>query len=173
LGLQVCNLCAPILAGQLLQLTSYQLTALVVAGWNVVSGLLELLLLRAIHSSSPALQQPKEARSEVPEGAGGPRAALAATWRAWVAYIRHPVRNAGLGLAFLFMTVLGFDSITWSYCLLQGVAESTLGLLTGLSGLLGVTGARLYPLARWPGMDSCKAPIFEGAGFSSETGSFP
>ena len=33
--------------------------------------------------------------------------------------MKHPVRNAGLGLAFLYMTVLGFDSITWSYCLLQ------------------------------------------------------
>ena len=37
----------------------------------------------------------------------------------WVTYMKHPVRNAGLGLAFLYMTVLGFDSITWSYCLLQ------------------------------------------------------
>ena len=37
----------------------------------------------------------------------------------WLAYMKHPVRNAGLGLAFLYMTVLGFDSITWSYCLLQ------------------------------------------------------
>ena len=39
--------------------------------------------------------------------------------KGWVTYMKHPVRNAGLGLAFLYMTVLGFDSITWSYCLLQ------------------------------------------------------
>jgi len=65
-----------------------------------------------------------------------------------VTYMKHPVRNAGLGLAFLYMTVLGFDSITWSYCLLQGVSESTLGLLTGLSAVMGVAGARIFPIAR-------------------------
>ena len=87
--------------------------------------------------------------------------------------MKHPVRNAGLGLAFLYMTVLGFDSITWSYCLLQvhlkgilyptmalhwsatkeepfqGVTESTLGLLTGLSAVMGVAGARIFPIARF------------------------
>ena len=40
-------------------------------------------------------------------------------YQGWLTYMKHPVRNAGLGLAFLYMTVLGFDSITWSYCLLQ------------------------------------------------------
>ena len=89
--------------------------------------------------------------------------------------MKHPVRNAGLGLAFLYMTVLGFDSITWSYYLLQvkrdpeifilipqchwsatkaepfqGVTESTLGLLTGLSAVMGVAGARIFPIARLP-----------------------
>ena len=40
--------------------------------------------------------------------------------------MEHPVRNAGLGLAFLYMTVLGFDSITWSYCLLQVLSAGAL-----------------------------------------------
>jgi len=34
------------------------------------------------------------------------------TWHGWKDYFTHPVRNAGLGLALLYMTVLGFDSIT-------------------------------------------------------------
>ena len=37
----------------------------------------------------------------------------------WGHYLRHKVRTAGLGLALLYMTVLGFDTITWSYALLQ------------------------------------------------------
>ena len=37
----------------------------------------------------------------------------------WGHYFHHKVRNAGLGLALLYMTVLGFDTITWSYALLQ------------------------------------------------------
>ena len=31
----------------------------------------------------------------------------------WNTYFRHPVRDSGLGLAMLYMTVLGFDNITW------------------------------------------------------------
>ena len=102
----------------------------------------------------------------------------------WVTYMKHPVRNAGLGLAFLYMTVLGFDSITWSYCLLQvhpeicifipachlhwsvtngetfqGVTESTLGLLTGLSAVMGVAGARIFPIARFPNLTCLKISL--------------
>lgn len=33
-------------------------------------------------------------------------------WSGWAVYMADPVRNAGLGLACLYMTVLGFDSIT-------------------------------------------------------------
>lgn len=33
-----------------------------------------------------------------------------AAWGAWRAYMNHPVRDAGLALALLFMTVLAFDN---------------------------------------------------------------
>ena len=39
--------------------------------------------------------------------------------RGWRDYFQHRVWPAGLGLALLYMTVLGFDTITWSYALLQ------------------------------------------------------
>ena len=45
----------------------------------------------------------------------------------WAAYMRHDVRYAGLALAFIYMTVLGFDNITWGYSLMQCVTESILG----------------------------------------------
>jgi len=44
----------------------------------------------------------------------------------WLAYMRHPARDAGLGLAFLYMTVLGFDNITYGFCLSQGLCYKTL-----------------------------------------------
>ena len=62
----------------------------------------------------------------------------------WRTYSGHSIREAGLGLALLYMTVLGFDTITWGYCRHQGVTESVLGLLTGVSALVGVAGARYY-----------------------------
>jgi len=145
---QVCQLCGPLLVGQLLFFSTYLTTALIVAGWNILSGIVELLLLRLIYSSCEDLQKPKvilEAKQQKKQGIA---MAFSSTWQGWVTYMKHPVRNAGLGLAFLYMTVLGFDSITWSYCLLQGVSESTLGLLTGLSAVMGVAGARIFPIAR-------------------------
>jgi Ferroportin1 (FPN1) len=42
--------------------------------------------------------------------------------------MKHDVRNAGLALSFLYMTVLGFDNITWGYSLMQCVTESVLGM---------------------------------------------
>ena len=36
----------------------------------------------------------------------------------------------------------GFDTITWGYCKQQGVTDSVLGALTGVSALVGVLGAR-------------------------------
>ena len=50
------------------------------------------------------------------EEARGPASALASLLGGWRSYWRHPVREAGLGLALLYMTVLGFDTITWGYC---------------------------------------------------------
>ena len=59
----------------------------------------------------------------------------------------HPVRDAGLGLALLYMTVLGFDYITWGYCILQGVSESVLGLPTRVSAVVGILGLWIADLA--------------------------
>ena len=60
----------------------------------------------------------------------------------------HPVRNAGLGLACLYMTVLGFDNVTYGYCLQQCVSESILGASVGASCIVGVCASMLFPFLR-------------------------
>ena len=67
-------------------------------------------------------------------------------FKGWKGYYEHEIREAGVGMAMLYMTVLGFDNITWGYCRQQGVSEAVLGALTGVSALVGVAGARLYPV---------------------------
>ena len=66
----------------------------------------------------------------------------------WKLYMSHKIRNAGLGLAFLYMTVLGFDNITYGFCLDQCVTESILGGLVGASAVLGVMGSLSFPHLR-------------------------
>merc|ERR1719370_2545923 len=55
---------------------------------------------------------------------------------------------AGISLAMLYLTVLGFDSITISFCKAAGVDESLVGLLMGVSSLLGFLGSVALPLLR-------------------------
>ena len=56
--------------------------------------------------------------------------------------------SAGLGLAFLYMTVLGFDNITYGFCLSQCVTEWLLGVLVGISAVIGVIGSLAFPYIR-------------------------
>ncbi|XP_006113394.2 ferroportin [Pelodiscus sinensis] len=58
----------------------------------------------------------------------------------WVAYYNQPVFLAGMALAFLYMTVLGFDCITTGYAYTQGLSGSVLSLLMGASAITGITG---------------------------------
>ena len=138
----LCNLAAPLLVGQLLSFTSHLVTAITIGVWNIVSAVLEFILLRYIYRSHPALKMKKISQSQ------SKKSSISTTWHAWVAYFKHPVRDAGLGLAFLFMTVLGFDSITFGFCMLQGVSESFLGIGTAMSAFVGVVGARAFPYAK-------------------------
>ena len=62
---------------------------------------------------------------------------MSKSYKGWRCYASHRVRNAGLGLACLYMTVLGFDSITWGYSLMQCVSEPVLGILVAVSSGVG------------------------------------
>ena len=41
------------------------------------------------------------------------------TIEAWKIFMNHPTRNAGFGLALLYLTVLNFDNITYGLCAFQ------------------------------------------------------
>uniref|UniRef100_A0A8V0YBN6 Solute carrier family 40 member n=1 Tax=Gallus gallus TaxID=9031 RepID=A0A8V0YBN6_CHICK len=66
----------------------------------------------------------------------------------WVAYYNQPVFLAGMGLAFLYMTVLGFDCITTGYAYTQGLSGSVLSLLMGASAITGIMGTVAFTWLR-------------------------
>merc|ERR1719219_3130992 len=143
---------APAAAGLLFTHLGFVVTGIVIAAWNIVSVSLEYLLLLLIYRKYPKLASFKasedtDTASEDSEGGkkGNPMKEALEGWRI---YMNHPVRNAGLGLAFLFLTVLGFDNITYGFCLLQGVPHAALGVLVGVSALVGVLGSLSYPPIR-------------------------
>lgn len=58
----------------------------------------------------------------------------------WRTYARQRVVFAGLALATLYMTVLGFDSITIGYIYANGLSEVMVGLSMSLAGATGILG---------------------------------
>merc|ERR1719315_714104 len=151
---------APAAAGQLFTFCGFGLTGLIIAGWNIVSVCLEYLLLALIYKKYPALGHKKNKHivSESQEISVDEDKsikddecetnALKEAYEGWKTYLHHPVMKAGVGLACLYMTVLGFDNITYGYCLMQGVPHAALGVLVGISALVGVAGSLTYPVLR-------------------------
>ncbi|KAI4876277.1 hypothetical protein NFI96_021644 [Prochilodus magdalenae] len=76
------------------------------------------------------------------------RGLLSTCKEGWRAYYRQPVFLAGLGLAFLYTTVLGFDCITTGYAYTQGISGSLLSLLMGVSAVAGLLGTVLFTKLR-------------------------
>ncbi|KAM9249584.1 ferroportin [Dugong dugon] len=66
----------------------------------------------------------------------------------WVSYYNQPIFLAGLGLSFLYMTVLGFDCITTGYAYTQGLSGSILSILMGASAITGITGTVAFTCLR-------------------------
>ncbi|XP_059174595.1 solute carrier family 40 member 1-like isoform X2 [Physella acuta] len=69
-------------------------------------------------------------------------------YRGWPVYARYDVFYAGLALACLYMTVLGFDSITVGYAKMNGVPEAGVGIIMGFAALFGIFGTVMYPIMR-------------------------
>ncbi|XP_052081265.1 solute carrier family 40 member 1-like [Mytilus californianus] len=69
-------------------------------------------------------------------------------YKGWRIFMSYKVAFAGLGLATLYMTVLGFDNITVGYAYSQGISESLLGIFMAVGSLFGITGTFAYPLFR-------------------------
>eukprot|EP00095_Tigriopus_kingsejongensis_P004721 snap_masked-scaffold931_size79642-processed-gene-0.3 protein:Tk04721 transcript:snap_masked-scaffold931_size79642-processed-gene-0.3-mRNA-1 annotation:"putative ferroportin" len=143
-----CNVVAPILSGLVFQFTSYQMAAIGVGAWNLISMVVEYLLLASIYKDYPELAF-KEPQTDSPQDANPSlRSKILESLDSWSQYLHHSVAKAGFSLACLYMTVLGFDYITWGYCISQCVSEAALGALVGLSGVVGILGSLAFPALR-------------------------
>merc|ERR1712055_663385 len=143
---------APAVAGQLFTFFGFGYTGIIIAGWNIVSVCLEYLLLALIYKKYPALSNKRikgtESDDKDEEEDSDENNPVQEALTGWKTYMTHPVMKAGVGLACLYMTVLGFDNITYGYCLLQGVPHAALGILVGVSAVVGVAGSLAYPPIR-------------------------
>uniref|UniRef100_A0A674M9Y5 Solute carrier family 40 member n=1 Tax=Takifugu rubripes TaxID=31033 RepID=A0A674M9Y5_TAKRU len=170
---QVTNILAPLAVGQVMTLASNVVGCGFILGWNLVSLIVEFFFLSRVYRIVPALsikppveeeeQNPVcEQRMERrwPQGINEGNTTQAEPLTegncdtsltckdGWKAYYRQPVFLAGMGLAFLYTTVLGFDCITTGYAYTQGISGSLLSLLMGVSAITGLMGTVMFTRLR-------------------------
>ena len=150
---------SPMFSGLLFHLANQEVVALAIGLWNIISIFIEYYLLISIYNDHPELALKKELEpmkiDATKKSSNGSRCSLDKPWNyikdvgtGWKLYMTHNVRNAGLGLAFLWMTVLGFDNITYGFCLAQCVTDGILGILVGVSAFIGILGSLSFPYIR-------------------------
>eukprot|EP00897_Mesotaenium_endlicherianum_P007176 jgi/Mesen1/6487/ME000331S05608 len=154
-----CKLVAPAVAGLLVGATSPATAALLIATWNVASGLAEV----PPGGSLSVAERPEMylARDEL-EGrwrasAFGPLmrqvalqvadsgAGMVAGWRV---YLRQEALLAAVSLALLYLTVLSFDALMTASLMWRGVPTVLLGAVRGVAALTGLVGTLVYPVLR-------------------------
>uniref|UniRef100_A0A672LRS6 Solute carrier family 40 member n=1 Tax=Sinocyclocheilus grahami TaxID=75366 RepID=A0A672LRS6_SINGR len=159
---QVTNILAPLAVGQVMTLASNVVGCGFILGWNLVSLIVEFIFLSRVYRivpalsvKPPAMEHQKESTSlhlqeisRIPVCLHRLRGLLSTCWEGWRAYYRQPVFLAGLGLAFLYTTVLGFDCITTGYAYTQGISGSLLSILMGVSAVAGLLGTVLFTKLR-------------------------
>ncbi|XP_054909015.1 LOW QUALITY PROTEIN: solute carrier family 40 member 1-like [Poeciliopsis prolifica] len=102
-------------------------------------------------SSQPLMDGSTPGAADPGEAAGccGAASRPLRTFRAgWVAYYKQDIFLAGMSLAFLYMTVLGFDCITTGFAYTQGLNGSILSLLMGASAISGICGTVAFTWIR-------------------------
>ena len=150
---------SPMFSGFLFHLANPEIVALVIGIWNFISIFIEYYLLKSIYHNHPELAMKKvlkplvmdttkKSSSYCPCSIDKPWISSKYIGTGWKSYMNHNVRDAGLGLAFLYMTVLGFDNITYGFCLSQCVTEGLLGILVGVSAFIGILGSLSFPYIR-------------------------
>ncbi|CAG0921500.1 unnamed protein product [Notodromas monacha] len=165
----IAGIAAPFLVGSVMSLLSPLTAAVFLAAWNIVSLTIEYILLMLILKKVPQLSVPRSQERKISEntpllhsekveevaGSGDDNKEephqknwFFASLEAWKIYFTHPVFPAGFGLACLYMTVLGFDSVTTGYMYSQGVPEWMLGATTGIGSIFGIIGATIFPCFR-------------------------
>ena len=66
----------------------------------------------------------------------------------WRLYIHQGVALAGIAMATIYLTVLGFSGVTATYFLTQGLPNAAIGAAQGMGAILGVSGTIAYPFIR-------------------------
>jgi len=155
---------APVGVGLLMTVISDLAGIIFICMWNVVTVFAEYLLLYYVYSKDTDLHQralpPPTDQPESPTDnttditVVDQTENLAAKSKSnnvfrvlisgWKVYRRQTVVLAGVALSLLYLTVLGFSSITTSYAYSQGLEEVYISIAFGFGSLFGIIGTFIF-----------------------------
>lgn len=137
---------SPIVAGLILLLNSQQGSLLgfyVIAGWNVVSFLPEILLLKSVFFAAPELQKSIVVQSEIAK-----RGLFKRLFEGWSEFRVQTCMPAMVAYAFLWLSVLSPHGVLLTAFLKDGwnLPEAQLGFFRGLGAVFGLLATLLFPI---------------------------
>jgi iron-regulated transporter 1 len=141
---------APLAAGTLMSLfnlygthTGTIISALCFALWNFGSCFVEYFLLRIIYNRIPELQNKTASEPSTEKKSSNPIAIIYSSWSIFIK--QRALAIPGIAFAFLFLTVLGFDSITLGYTKSQKMSEIFIAFFQAIGSLSGIFGTIAFP----------------------------
>nr|CAD7397745.1 unnamed protein product [Timema poppensis] len=161
LGTQVL---APIFVGVVQDQVSKLACVITIGVWNVISMVAEYYILLLLYNQNPRLSEIKKHQVHDPNcrtrysdhmlcpqssrpSLGWFQYFTNSYWYDWKTYLKHRVFMASIGLAMLYMTVLGFDAITTAFVSMQ-ISSTLAGVSQGLAAIFGIIGSVSFPFLR-------------------------
>ncbi|OQV16415.1 Solute carrier family 40 member 1 [Hypsibius exemplaris] len=150
-----CQILSPIIIAQILTFGAHYVGTIVVSVWNVLSVVAEYFILQTIYEQRPQLAVKTSKRASSDQRSQTKRPLHRQIFRScfairdgWQTYFKNRVAPAGIGLAFLYMTVLSFNGVTNTYILTQGLSESVISIMMAVGAVTGIAGTFVFPVLR-------------------------
>uniref|UniRef100_H2Z6Q3 Solute carrier family 40 member n=1 Tax=Ciona savignyi TaxID=51511 RepID=H2Z6Q3_CIOSA len=148
---------SPLACGQIMAVATLTGGAIFILCWNTASMFAEYFLLKSVYNRTPALavkdeiteknnhkkEKPVKKKKSVFQKMFG---FILVIKDGWKLYMDQVIALAGLGMAFLYLTVLGFGYVTTSYAYNQCFSEFLVGITLASAGFTGIVGTFIFPI---------------------------
>jgi len=135
---QTCMLLGPAMAGPLIGVSAVAGAGLI-AGWNVLSLIAEIFIMRTIYASSDNLQQEPYRESE-------PESGLKEWGKSWPNWLKSQAFIPGLALAILYANAFQLSYVAQAYIATHCVSDNLMGFAWMAAGVFGLLGTSFYEI---------------------------
>ena len=136
---QAAMLMGPALAGPLIGYDAI-IGASLIAAWNIISLIFEILIMRRLYHETPSLQQSPSTRINEAKKSSS----IIAWLKSWSKWNKSKIFIPGLALAVLFANVFQLSYIAQAYIATHCISDNLMGLVWMVAGIFGLLGSRFY-----------------------------